>query len=102
MRTFLEFFILQQLEITAGFVWLVNYLRKAPWFFGVSLEMEVCTKEFHLCFFVIVFGNSFEHDFVENESGADQKDPITKHLDIVPANPERGNTVWNAKVNYPS
>lgn len=45
-------------------------------------------------------GNSFEHDFVEDESGADQKELSTKHLAAVPANTEHQRTVWNAKVNY--
>ncbi|CAO2822015.1 unnamed protein product, partial [Amaranthus hypochondriacus] len=41
---------------------------------------------------------SFEHDFVEDESGADQKELSTKHLAAVPANTEHQRTVWNAKI----
>uniref|UniRef100_A0A803MVH1 EF-hand domain-containing protein n=1 Tax=Chenopodium quinoa TaxID=63459 RepID=A0A803MVH1_CHEQI len=41
---------------------------------------------------------SFEHDFVEDASGAVQKELSTKHSDTNTANPERRGTVWNAKM----
>lgn len=53
-------------------------------------------------FFPYDYGNSFEHDFVEDESGADQKEPSTEHSEIVSVNPEHRRIVWNAKVNYES
>lgn len=41
--------------------------------------------------------SSFEHDFVEDASGAVQKELSTMHSDT--ANPEHKRTVWKAKVN---
>lgn len=41
---------------------------------------------------------SFEHDFVEDASGAVQKELSTKHSDTDLSNPERRSIVWNAKM----
>ncbi|XP_010666964.2 protein SHORT ROOT IN SALT MEDIUM 1 isoform X3 [Beta vulgaris subsp. vulgaris] len=41
---------------------------------------------------------SFEHDFVEDESGTDQKELSAKHSDTIFANAEHRSTVWNAKM----
>lgn len=42
--------------------------------------------------------NSFEHDFVEDSSEAEKKDPSTTFLSKKFGKPENGNTIWNAKV----
>lgn len=45
-------------------------------------------------------GNSFEHDFVEEEGAAVVKEPTTKILAEEPAQSEGGNIVWNVKVGH--
>lgn len=79
---------------------MINLGKNCCHCFPVFLLRLMYEAVFVLCSSPIYSANSFEHDFVEDESGTDQKELSAKHSDTIFANAERRSTVWNAKVHY--